>query len=161
MIKKYAKSALSVQETINKFGFKSTVLELRSSTRTAADAASSINCDIAQIVKSLIFITSETKKPVLVLVSGLNQVDEKKIENQLGEAIIKADVNFVKEVTGFAIGGVPPFGYKNPINLVYIDDELIKLNDVWAAAGTPNAVFCIKSSDLLSATNGKVISLAK
>ena len=76
------------------------------------------------------------------------------------DKIKKADADFVKEITGFTIGGIPPIGHKNIIPFIYIDQDLINLDEVWAAAGTPNAVFCIKSKDLLKATNGNVISLS-
>jgi prolyl-tRNA editing enzyme YbaK/EbsC (Cys-tRNA(Pro) deacylase) len=157
MNQKLAKSALSVQDSLSKLQLKCKVLELPSSARTAADAASSIGCDISQIVKSLIFKTKNTSKPVLVLVSGKNQVDVKPIETCLGESIVKADAEFVRDVTGFSIGGIPPIGHKNSIHSIYIDQDLIDLDEVWAAAATPNAVFCIKSQDLLKATGGKII----
>ncbi|MDX1924186.1 MAG: YbaK/EbsC family protein [Rickettsiaceae bacterium] len=156
---KLAKSAVSVQEALDKLKLECKVLELPSSTRTAIDAASSIGCDIGQIVKSLVFRTKKTGKPVLVLASGPNQVDIKTIEDCVGESITKADADFVREVTGFAIGGIPPVGHKNAIDFIYIDQDLMELDEVWAAAGTPNAVFCIKSQDLLKATDGKLINI--
>ncbi len=155
---KLPKSAGSVQEALDKLGLECKVLELPSSTRTAIDAASTIGCDIGQIVKSLIFRTKRTEKPVLVLASGPNQVDIETIEKCVGESITKADADFVREVTGFAIGGIPPVGHKNVIDFIYIDKELLNLDEVWAAAGTPNAVFCIKSQDLLKATCGSLIN---
>ncbi len=158
---KLAKSAASVQEALDKLKLECKVLELPNSTRTAIDAASSIGCDIGQIVKSLIFRTKKTEKPILVLASGPNQVDIKTIEGCVGESITKADANFVREITGFAIGGISPVGHKNAIDFIYIDRDLLDLDEVWAAAGTPNAVFCIKSRDLLRATSGKVVSLSK
>ncbi len=156
---KLAKSAVSVQEALDKLGLECKVLELPSSTRTALDAASSIGCDIRQIVKSLVFRTKNSGKPVLVLASGPNQVDIKTIEDRAGESITKADADFVREVTGFAIGGIPPIGHKNAIDFIYIDRDLLSLDEVWAAAGTPNAVFCINSQDLLKATDGKLINI--
>lgn len=156
---KLAKSAVSVQEALDKLKLECKVIELPSSTRTAIDAASSIGCDIGQIVKSLIFRTKKTGKPVLVLASGPNQVDIKTIEDCVGESITKADADFVREVTGFAIGGIPPVGHKNAIDFIYIDQNLMELDEIWAAAGTPNAVFCIKSQDLLKVTDGKLINI--
>lgn len=160
MSQKLTKSAQSVQEALNKAGLTCKVLELPSTTRTAVDAAASIGCDISQIVKSLIFKTKNTTRPILVLASGPNKVHEKQIEFYAGESIIKADADFVREITGFAIGGIPPIGHKNPIDLIYIDHDLITLDEVWAAAGTPNAVFCIKSKELAEITNGKIISIS-
>ncbi len=161
MTLKLAKSAVSVQEALDELGLECKVLELPSSTRTAIDAASSIGCDIGQIVKSLVFRTKKTGKPVLVLASGPNQVDIKTIEDCVGESITKADADFVREVTGFAIGGIPPVGHKNAIDFIYIDQDLMALDEVWAAAGTPNAVFCIKSQDLFKATDGKLINITE
>lgn len=161
MTQKLAKSTVSVQEALDKLELKCKVLELPNSTRTAIDAASSIGCDVAQIVKSLIFRTKETERPVLVLASGPNQVDIQIVESYLGESITKADADFVREVTGFAIGGIPPLGHKNVIDFIYIDKDLLNLDEVWAAAGTPNAVFCIKSQDLFKATSANIISLSK
>lgn len=155
-----AKSAQSVQETLNITGLSCKVLQIPSSTRTAIEAAASIGCEISQIVKSLIFKTKNTARPVLVLASGSNKVNEKHIELHVGEGIVKADAEFTRNITGFAIGGVPPIGHKNQIELVYIDQALAALDEVWAAAGTPNAVFCIKSKDLVQITNGKVISVS-
>lgn len=155
-----AKSAQSVQSALNKAGLTCKVLELPSSTRTAIDASTSIGCDISQIVKSLIFKTKHTGKPVLVLASGPNKVNLDQIESYAREDIIKADADFVRRITGFAIGGIPPIGHKTRIHLIYIDQDLEALDEVWAAAGTPNAVFCIKSKDLVNITNGKVVSIS-
>lgn len=160
MNQQLAKSAQSIQEALNKVGLICKVLELPGSTRTASDAALSIGCDIAQIVKSLIFKTQNTGKPVLVLASGSNKVNERKIESYVGETIVKADADFARTVTGFAIGGIPPFGHKSEIDLIYIDQDLMAFDEVWAAAGTPNAVFCIKSKDLLNLTRGQVTSIS-
>jgi prolyl-tRNA editing enzyme YbaK/EbsC (Cys-tRNA(Pro) deacylase) len=133
------------------------VVELTASTRTAQDAATAIGCDVAQIVKSLIFKTKLSHKPVLVLASGPNRVSEKLIESLVGETIIKADADFTREITGFAIGGIPPIGHKQSIDWIFIDEDLMNFEEVWAAAGTPNAVFCLKGKDLLEMTKGKVI----
>ncbi len=154
-----SKSAHSVQAALDKLMLECKVLELPNSTRTALDAASAIGCDIAQIVKSLVFRTKKTARPVLILASGPNRVDIQSLANYLGENIEKADAKFVKEVTGFAIGGIPPIGHKNPIDFIYIDKDLLKFDEVWAAAGTPNGVFCIKSQDLLKATGGQLINI--
>lgn len=156
MEQKLSKSADSVQKIIHELDLECQVLELPSSTRTAADAASSIGCKVTQIVKSLIFRTKKTNKPVLVLASGPNKVNEKKLSLQLGEAIVKGDANYAKQITGFAIGGIPPIGHKINIEHIYIDQDLTALPDVWAAAGTPNAVFRIKSKALLQITHGEV-----
>lgn len=101
-----------------------------SSTRTAQDAALAIGCNISQIVKSLIFKTKDTHKPVLILASGPNRVNEKIIESHLHEEIIKADADFVREITGFAIGGIPPIEHKQVIELIFIDEVLLKFETV-------------------------------
>lgn len=156
-----SKSMDFVQKALNQLQVECQVLELPSSARTARDAASSIGCDVSQIVKSLIFKTQNTNKPVLILASGSNQVNEQQIEFYVGECIVKADAAFVREVTGFAIGGIPPIGHKNKINLIYIDQDLMLLKEVWGAAGTPNAVFCIKTKDLVHVTNGKIVNISQ
>lgn len=134
------------------------MIELEASTRTAQDAAQVIGCEIAQIVKSLIFRTKETGKPILVLVSGVNRVNEKALETYLGEKLVKADADFTRDVTGFAIGGIPPFGHHQKID-TFIDQDLLARDELWAAAGTPNAVFSVKSAHLVELTGGTVISI--
>lgn len=155
------KSAQSVQDALTKKGLECTVIVLTDSTRTANDAAATIGCEVGQIVKSLIFKTAESHKPVLILASGPNRVDEKVIEPLLGEKIIKADADYTREVTGFAIGGIPPVGHKQPIDKIFIDQDLLKFEEIWAAAGTPHAVFNLQSKELPALTAGKVISIMK
>lgn len=152
------KSAQSVQDVLNQKEMDAKVVELPSSTRTAQDAANAIGCEIAQIVKSLIFRTKNTHKPILVLASGINRVDEKLIAKAVGEEITKADADFTREVTGFAIGGIPPIGHKHKIE-TFIDEDLLKLGELWAAAGTPNAVFSLESSVIQDLTEGKIIAI--
>lgn len=158
MEQKISKSAQIVQDALAKQGLNFKVLELPSSTRTAQEAAATIGCQIAQIVKSLVFKTKETNKPVLILASGTNRVDEKCIEKILEEKLIRADAEFVREVTGFAIGGVPPIGHKTSLT-TFIDEDLLQYTDLWAAAGTPNAVFSFPANKLQVMTNGKVIAV--
>ena len=158
MIHQLSKSAQSVQDVLDKKGLTSRVVELAASTRTAQEAAQAIGCDVAQIVKSLIFRTRETGKPILVLASGPNRVNEVIFTKRVGEAIERASADFVRDVTGFAIGGIPPIGHRQQIE-TYIDADLLKFPEVWAAAGTPHAVFSLNSADLESATNGKIISV--
>lgn len=153
------KNAKSIQDILDNHGIVSKVVEFPDSTRTAVDAALAIGCDVAQIVKSLIFKTKTTNKPVLVLVSGPNRVNERAIEGHIGESITKADADFAREVTGFAIGGVSPIGHKQKIELIFIDEDLLKFDEIWAAAGTPHAVFNLKGSDLLKLTEGRLCSI--
>jgi prolyl-tRNA editing enzyme YbaK/EbsC (Cys-tRNA(Pro) deacylase) len=151
-----SKSAQSVQDVLNKKGIATKVIELPASARTAEEAAKAIGCSVAQIAKSLIFRTKHTGKPILVLASGPNRVNEKLVAQAVGEEIVKADADFTREVTGFAIGGIPPVGHKQVID-TYIDEDLLSLGELWAAAGTPNAVFNFPSTQIESLTGGKVI----
>lgn len=153
-----SKSAERVQQALTKKGMDFKVLELPSSTRTAVEAAETIGCTVAQIVKSLLFKTQNTNKPILILASGVNRVNEKSIASHLGEKIEKADADFTRTITGFAIGGIPPLGHNQQIDTL-IDEDLLKLGKLWAAAGTPNAVFCLNAADLENLTGGKVISI--
>ncbi|MBP6104505.1 MAG: YbaK/EbsC family protein [Gammaproteobacteria bacterium] len=153
------KSAQKVQDVLLATGLTPKVLELPGSTRTAVDAASTIGCEVAQIVKSLIFKTKQSHKPLLVLTSGPNRVNEALVESQVGEKIVKADADFTREVTGFAIGGIPPVGHTQKIDFIFIDEDLLTFESVWAADGTPNAVFNLGSTDLLAMTGGTVLSI--
>jgi len=134
------------------------VVELPASTRTSAEAAQAVGCQIGQIAKSLIFKTCETQRPILVIASGANRVDELKIGARLGEPIGKADAEFVRSRTGFVIGGVPPIGHIEVIK-TFIDEDLLAFEQIWAAAGTPHAVFPLKPADLVKITNGEVIQV--
>ncbi len=138
-----APSALKVQAVL---GPEFQVLEFEASTRTSQDAAAAIGCTVAEIAKSLIFKSAQGRA-VLVIASGVNRVDEKKVRALLGEKIGRADADFVREATGYAIGGVPPVGHATP-PIVLIDQDLQRFPAVWAAAGTPNAVFKITPADL-------------
>jgi prolyl-tRNA editing enzyme YbaK/EbsC (Cys-tRNA(Pro) deacylase) len=160
MNKVLTKNAQSIQDVLRDQGIeRADVIELSDSTRTAVDAAAALGCDVAQIVKSLIFKTQETEKAVLILVSGKNRVDERIIASHMGEKITKADAAFTREVTGFAIGGIPPLGHKQVIPFIFIDEALLGFESVWAAAGTPNAVVNLQTKDFLQVSGGKVISL--
>jgi prolyl-tRNA editing enzyme YbaK/EbsC (Cys-tRNA(Pro) deacylase) len=154
-----SKSAENVQRALAEKGLKLEVLELEASTRTANDAARTIGCQVRQIVKSLLFRTKETERPIVLLVSGKNRLNEEAIQRNIGEKIIKADANFTREITGFAIGGIPPLGHSNPISLVYIDEELLQYETLWAAAGTPFALFSLPAKDLQKVTGGMILSL--
>jgi prolyl-tRNA editing enzyme YbaK/EbsC (Cys-tRNA(Pro) deacylase) len=150
-------SALKVQAAL---GDKFEVLEFDATTRTAADAAAAIGCTIAEIAKSLIFRRLGCNRPVLVVASGVNRVDEARVAAEVGEKIARADADFVREATGFAIGSVPPVGHANPPT-VLIDQSLMALAEIWAAAGTPNAVFRLTPSDLVALTGGRVAAIAR
>lgn len=151
-----APSALKVQAVLGP-GYE--VLEFDASTRTAEDAAAAIGCAVAQIAKSLIF-RSASGRSVLVIASGANRVDEKAAGAAIGERIKRADADFVREATGFAIGGVPPVGHATQ-PVVLIDQGLMELAEIWAAAGTPNAVFRLTPADLVTLTGGVVAPIAR
>jgi prolyl-tRNA editing enzyme YbaK/EbsC (Cys-tRNA(Pro) deacylase) len=155
MHKATAPSALKVQAVLGP-GYE--VLEFDASTRTAADAAAAIGCTVAQIAKSLVFKGATSGKPVLVIASGINRVDEAAVARVIGEPIRRADANFVREQTGFAIGGVPPVGHANP-SIVLIDEDLGRYDVIWAAAGTPNAVFKLTAANLATLTSGRVATV--
>ncbi len=150
-------SALKVQAVL---GDRFQVMEFDASTRTAADAAAAIGCDVAQIAKSLIFGGGTSGRAVLIIASGVDRVDEKKAAAAIGEPIARADADFVRETTGFAIGGVPPVGHKNP-PIVLIEESLLRFNEIWAAGGTPNAVFRLTPSDLIELTGGRTVAVAR
>lgn len=133
-------AAQRVADAAKALGLTIRVLEMPASTRTAQDAANACGCSVGQIVKSLVFAGRKSGKPYLLLVSGDNRVDEKAIAAVLGEPLRKPDADFVREKTGFAIGGVAPIGHANAMQTVF-DQDLLKYESVWAAAGTPNCVF--------------------
>ena len=151
-------SAQKIQELINSLGYDYTVIEHIESTRTAQEAADRAGCELGQIVKSLIFKGKESGKPILVLTSGANRVDEKRISGYAGEHISRADADFVRAVTGFAIGGVPPVGHLQKME-TYLDEDFLQYPTIWAAAGTPNAIFELKTEDLQKMTSGKVVTV--
>jgi len=130
---------------------------LSHSTRTAAQAAEAVHGSVGQIVKSLVFI-NQTNQPLLILTSGSNQVDEVHVGSKLGQKIHFADADYVRQQTGFAIGGVSPYGLKKEIP-IYIDRDLLDHELVWAAAGSSHAVFSITPQDLVDTTGGEVISV--
>ncbi len=148
-------SAQKIQNLLNSLGFNYTVIEHAESTRTAQEAADRAGCELGQIVKSLIFRGKSSGKPILVLTSGANRVDEKRISGYAGETISRADADFVRTVTGFAIGGVPPIGHAEKME-TYLDEDFLSYQTIWAAAGTPNAIFELKTEDLQTMTNGKI-----
>ena len=152
-------SAARVAAELGRLGLAAEVVELPDSTRTAAEAAAAIGCDVAQIAKSLVFRAAGSDRPVLVIASGANRVDTSLVAAALGEAVGRADPDWVRQATGFAIGGIPPVAHRTP-PVVYIDEDLMALPAVWAAAGTPHAVFRLLPADLPRITGGTVIRLS-
>ncbi|MCA1692077.1 MAG: YbaK/EbsC family protein [Acidimicrobiales bacterium] len=143
--------------------------EFAQGTRTAADAAEAIGVDLGQIVKSLVFGVgapyaegaAALREVVVALVSGENLLDEDKLARAAGaEKAWREDADTVRETTGFPVGGVPPFGHREPLR-VFVDQDLLDYEELWAAAGTPHVNFAISPTALLRATGGKVCSLAR
>lgn len=159
MARELSASARRVQEALRGFGLPLEVVELPASTRTAAEAAQAAGCAVGQIAKSLVFHAQRSGKPILVIASGANRVDETRLARLLGEPVDKADAAFVREHTGFAIGGVPPVGHTQALS-TYIDDDLFRYAEIWAAAGTPHAVFRLSPADLLRITGGTPAAIA-
>lgn len=153
-------SARKVQDLLDSVGLGLTVVEHEGSTRTSEDAAAAIGCAVAEIAKSLIFRARTSGAPVLVVASGTNRVDEKKVAALIGEKVERATPDFVRDKSGYAIGGVPPIGHAEP-PLVLIDDDLLTFPAIWAAAGTPNAVFRLTPDQLVSLTGGRVADVKK
>ena len=151
-------SAQKVQDALRALGFDLTVIEHAESTRTAQEAAERVGVTLGQIVKSLIFKGKSSDKPILVLTSGANRVDEKRIKEYAGEKIGRADADFVRAVTGYTIGGIPPIAHAQQME-TYLDEDLLQYDVVWAAAGTPNAVFELTPDDLQKMTQGKVVGV--
>ncbi|MDO9084977.1 MAG: YbaK/EbsC family protein [Anaerolineaceae bacterium] len=156
--KELSKNAKRVQTALAGFGLDLVVIEFPESTRTAQDAANAIGCQVEQIVKSLVFQRQPSGKAVMIAASGGNRVNEKRIKEIVGEKIVRADAEFVHQVSGFPIGGVPPLAHTQPIETI-IDEDLLNYQEIWAAAGTPNAVFRLEPKQLVQITAGKVAKI--
>lgn len=153
-------TAIAFQQTLKQLGLSGQVVEFEQTTRTAADAAAAIGCEVSQIVKSLIFQAHPSGGAVLVLTSGSNRVSEPLVESLVGEKLGKADADFVRSATGYAIGGVPPFGSQH-LQHTFIDESLLRHQTIWAAAGTPNAVFPLTPQELIQHSAAKTIQVAE
>ena len=146
-------SAQRVQDELHRRGAAAEVRQLDRTTRSAADAAEAVGCQVGQIAKSLVFRAATSGAPILVITSGANRVDETALQERIGEAIGRADAEFVRQETGFAIGGVPPLGHARPLT-TYFDEDLLQHPAIWAAAGTPNALFEIDPAELIRLCGG-------
>lgn len=153
-----ARAAVRVAEAAAALGLDIRVVELPDSARTAEEAAAACGCAVAEIVKSLVFRGATSGKPVLLLVAGSNRVDEAVVAGPIGEALERMPGKEVREATGFAIGGIPPFGHATPL-AVFIDEDLLAHDRVWAAAGTPHAVFAVAPRALAAAVGARVIRM--
>lgn len=151
-------SAQKVQDTLTARGFANQIVEFSESTRTSAEAAAAVGCTVGQIAKSLIFAGKQSGRAVLAIASGSNRVDEKKLKALLGENIVRPDADFVRSQTGYVIGGVPPVGHAQPL-VTYIDADLLQYEEIWAAAGHPNAVFPLTPAELVAMTGGTVAKI--
>jgi len=151
-------SPQKVQDVLKALGFANQVVELQVTTRTSADAAQAVGCTVEQIAKSIVFKGIQTHKPILVIASGPNRVNEKRIEELISEPLGKADADYVRKHTGFVIGGVPPVAHLEKLE-IFIDEDLLRYEEIWAAAGSPNAVFKLAPSELIKMTGGRVISI--
>jgi prolyl-tRNA editing enzyme YbaK/EbsC (Cys-tRNA(Pro) deacylase) len=154
------RSALRVQEALRALDLPADgVRELSESTRTAAEAAAAVGCPLGAIVKSLVFRGTNSGEAVLVIVSGDNRADEALVEAAAGEPVERADADFVRAATGYAIGGVPPVGHPAPLRTV-LDEDLLRFGEVWAAAGTPRAVFPVAPAELARAAGVTPVRIA-
>jgi len=157
-VKKKHNSQLKVIDAFKQKGIEIDILNLDVSTKTSQEAADAVGCDIEQIAKSIVFFESIKNKLVQIFVSGPNKVNLESFQNQTNLRIEKADAEYVRESTGFAIGGVAPLGHKNR-PLYFIDETLIDFHEVWCAAGTPSSLFKLKTEDLLKATEAKILNI--
>lgn len=153
------RAARRVLEAARALGLEGRIVEMPESTRTAVEAAAACRCGVGQIVKSLVFRGRQSGKPLLLLVSGSNRVNEKKVAEILGEPLERPDARFVREATGYAIGGIPPFGHDLPVP-TFMDPDLLRFDAVWAAAGTPRTVIRLDPEALRDATAAQVIPMA-
>ena len=147
-------SEQKVADALALHGLPGKVIILDQLATTAQMAAEALHVEVGQIVKSLCFCGVETNKPYLALVSGANRLHETRVGRQLGEKLARADADFVKQATGFSIGGVSPFGHPSPLEMVF-DEDLLKFETIWAAAGNPRSVFQITPADLLCTTGAR------
>lgn len=140
-------TALRTQALLSDAGIPSQVVEFEQPTRTSAEAASAIGCSVAEIAKSIVFKGKQSGQAVVVIASGDNRVCEQKVSALVGEALGRASPDFVREATGYVIGGVAPLGHAQPTRLL-MDQDLQRFATVWAAAGTPHTVFALTPAQL-------------
>jgi prolyl-tRNA editing enzyme YbaK/EbsC (Cys-tRNA(Pro) deacylase) len=144
-------TALRTQQLLREAGIGATVVEFEQTTRTSADAAAAIGCQVAQIAKSIVFRGAHSGSAIIVVASGDNRVSEAKVTALVGEPLQRADAAFVRESTGYAIGGVAPIGHARPVRIL-LDRDLMRFETLWAAAGTPYSVFPLAPAELRTLT---------
>jgi len=157
-MKKKHNSQEKVIEAFKQENINIEILNLDVSTKTSQEAADAVNCNIKQIAKSIVFFESSKNKLVQIFVSGPNRVNLETFQNQTKLKIEKADADYVRESTGFAIGGVAPLGHKNK-PLYFFDSTLVEFDELWCAAGTPSSLFKLKTEDLLKVTQAKILNI--
>jgi prolyl-tRNA editing enzyme YbaK/EbsC (Cys-tRNA(Pro) deacylase) len=157
-MEKLSNSAQRVQEAIHALGMENAVIEHSQPTRSAREAAQAVGCEPGQIAKSLVFRARGSGQAVLVIASGANRVNEARVGAEIGDVVEKADADFVLVQSGYVIGGVPPLGHSRPL-LTLIDEDLLQYEEIWAAGGTPNAVFKVSPEELLRMTSGRVLAV--
>ena len=141
-----------------RLGLEVALTEHAASTRTAEEAAAACGCAVGQIVKSLVFKGRKSGTPYMLLVSGDNRVNQKDVAEQIGEPLDRPDADYVRDLTGFAIGGIPPLGHDTPL-ATFMDEDLFRFEAIWAAAGSPNAVFPATPAALETACRAKRIKV--
>lgn len=147
-------AAEKIQQVLRELGLDCAVVEFSESTKTSAEAAAAIGTTVEQICKSILFAAKD--QAIMVMASGANRIDTAKVQSHVAVPLSKANAGFVRDKTGYVIGGVPPIGHATPFP-IFIDEDLLKFEVVYAAAGTPNAIFGIKPADLVRVTGGTVI----
>ncbi len=157
-MKKKHNSQEKVIEAFKEENINIEILNLDVSTKTSQEAADAINCDIKQIAKSIVFFESTKNKLVQIFVSGPNRVNLESFQKLTNLMIEKADADYVRENTGFAIGGVAPLGHKNT-PIYFMDITLVEFDEIWCAAGTPSSLFKLKTEDLLRVTEAKILNI--
>src|SRR5690606_3090408 len=153
-------SRARVEAALRALGMPCDIIEFAESTRTSAEAAAAIGCEVAQIAKSVVFRGKASDTCIVVIASGADRVDEKKLAAELGEKVARADADFVRQRTGFAIGGVSPVGHAGTVT-VLVDRALWALDPIWAAAGTPKAVVRLAADDLHRIPGIRVVDVRK
>ena len=147
-------TALRVAQLLRDAGVPAQVVEFEQPTRTSAEAAAALGCQVAEIAKSIVFRGAESGEAVVVVASGANRVSEGKVAARVGEALARADAEFVRAATGYAIGGVAPIGHAAPVKLL-LDEDIQRFATVWAAGGTPYSVFPLTPEELRRITGAQ------
>lgn len=145
-----------VLSALSKWGLDGRIREMGASTRTSQEAADVLGVKVGQIAKSLVFMVND--EPILIIASGANRVNERKLEAHFGSKVRKATADEVRELTGFSIGGVPPVGHKRNLKTV-VDEDLLQFTEIYAAGGTPTAVFELTPEELLEITRGAILDI--